>query len=263
MNKNNRLENSSGGGGDAAIALAQRTVPQTAARALEQQGVHPVLAGLLAARGVTQRQEFEGGLADLLPPSQLKGIDDAACLLADAIAAGRRMVIVADYDCDGATACAIGMRALRALIEAVGSHASPATSVGYLVPDRFRFGYGLTPPIVELAARDGAQLLITVDNGIASIEGVAHAEALGLQLASQLVGQLGRQEAGLFHRLATAARLPVVATSRRAGPWGAPPADGPGPQKGSRACSSGSTGTAGAATCCSNSTLAANSASRG
>ena len=180
MNKNNKLENISEGAADTTIALAQRQVPQAAAAALEQQGVHPVLASLLAARGVKQRQEFEGGLADLLPPSQLKGIDDAARLLADAIAAGRRMVIVADYDCDGATACAIGMRALRALIEAVGSHASPATSVGYLVPDRFRFGYGLTPPIVELAARDGAQLLITVDNGIASIEGVAAANAIGL-----------------------------------------------------------------------------------
>jgi single-stranded-DNA-specific exonuclease len=180
MNKNNNLTISPEGTADTTIALAQRQVPQAAAAALELQGVHPVLAGLLAARGVKQRQEFEGGLADLLPPSQLKGIDDAARLLADAIAAGRRLVIVADYDCDGATACAIGVRALRALITAVGSHASPATSVGYLVPDRFRFGYGLTPPIVELAARDGAQLLITVDNGIASIEGVAAANAIGL-----------------------------------------------------------------------------------
>jgi len=93
-------------------------------------------------------------------------------LLADAIAAAKRMVIVADYDCDGATACAVGVRALSAF----------GANVGYLVPNRFEFGYGLTPEIVALAARSKPDLLITVDNGIASVEGVAAAGRLGIEV---------------------------------------------------------------------------------
>jgi len=97
-------------------------------------------------------------------------VQDAAALLADAIEAGARMVIVADYDCDGATACAVGVRALRAF----------GADVGYLVPNRFEYGYGLTPAIVELAARMEPDVLITVDNGIASVEGVATARSYGM-----------------------------------------------------------------------------------
>ncbi|HQZ55685.1 MAG TPA: single-stranded-DNA-specific exonuclease RecJ, partial [Ottowia sp.] len=97
----------------------------------------------------------------------------AAVLLADAIAAGKRLCIVADYDCDGATACAVGLRGLRLL---------GARHVDYLVPDRVVDGYGLTPPIAERVAARGADLLITVDNGIASVEGVARARQLGLQV---------------------------------------------------------------------------------
>nr|MBL8455886.1 single-stranded-DNA-specific exonuclease RecJ [Zoogloeaceae bacterium] len=100
----------------------------------------------------------------------LRGTDQAAQLLADAIEAGARMVIVADYDCDGATACAVGIRALRAF----------GADVRYLVPNRFEYGYGLTPAIVELAARMEPDVLITVDNGIASVEGVAAARAYGM-----------------------------------------------------------------------------------
>ena len=92
-------------------------------------------------------------------------------LLADAIGAGSRICIVADYDCDGATACAVALRGLRLL------GADPAT-LSYVVPDRRVHGYGLTPPIVDLVARrSGADVLMTVDNGIASLDGVAHAQA--------------------------------------------------------------------------------------
>src|SRR5207245_9779680 len=85
---------------------------------------------------------------------------------------GKRMLIVADYDCDGATACAVGMRALSAF----------GANIGYLVPNRFEFGYGLTPEIVALAAQSKPELLITVDNGIASVEGGAAAGRLGLEV---------------------------------------------------------------------------------
>ncbi len=150
-----------------------RDVPPRAAWALEQAGVHPLLARLYAARGVHSKDELDEGLARLLPPAGLKGVQQAAELLADAIAAGTPMCIVADYDCDGATACAVGLRGLRML---GARHAS------YLVPDRVVDGYGLTPPIAHRVKDSGAELLITVDNGIASIEGVAAAKALGLQV---------------------------------------------------------------------------------
>ena len=150
-----------------------RDVPPRAAWALEQAGVHPLLARLYAARGVTSAAELDDGLARLLPPADLKGAQAAAVLLADAIAAGKRLCIVADYDCDGATACAVGLRGLRLL---------GARHVDYLVPDRVVDGYGLTPPIAERVAARGADLLITVDNGIASVEGVARARQLGLQV---------------------------------------------------------------------------------
>ena len=150
-----------------------RDVPPRAAWALEQAGVHPLLARLFAARGVTSRDELDDGLARLLPPAGLRGVQEAAVLLADAIAAQQRLCIVADYDCDGATACAVGIRGLRLL---------GAQHVSYLVPDRVVDGYGLTPPIAERVAAQGADVLITVDNGIASVEGVARARALGLKV---------------------------------------------------------------------------------
>ena len=150
-----------------------RDVPPRAAWALEQAGVHPLLARLFAARGVSHRDELDDGLARLLPPTGLKGAREAAALLADAIAARRRICIVADYDCDGATACAVGLRGLRLL---------GAPHVDYLVPDRVVDGYGLTPPIAERVAAKGADLLVTVDNGIASVAGVARARELGLQV---------------------------------------------------------------------------------
>jgi single-stranded-DNA-specific exonuclease len=153
------------------IHISTRDVPPRPLWALEQSGLPPLLAKLYAARGVTSRDELDDSLAKLLPPSGLLGIDSAAKLLADAIAKQSRICIVADYDCDGATACAVALRGLRLL---------GARHVDYLVPNRVVDGYGLTPSISERVAETGAEVLITVDNGIASITGVARAKELGL-----------------------------------------------------------------------------------
>ncbi len=155
------------------MKIITRDAPPRAVWALEQAGIHPLLARLYAARGVTTKDELDEELARLLPPSGLKGVGEAAVLLADAIAAGKRLCVVADYDCDGATACAVALRGLRLL---------GARHVEYLVPDRVIDGYGLTPPIARRVKERGADVLITVDNGIASVEGVAEARALGLQV---------------------------------------------------------------------------------
>ncbi|MDO8457489.1 MAG: single-stranded-DNA-specific exonuclease RecJ [Burkholderiaceae bacterium] len=155
------------------MKITVRDVPPRAAWALEQTGVHPLLARLFAARGVNTKEQLDDGLALLLPPSSLKGVQDAAVLLADVIAQNKRLCIVADYDCDGATACAVGIRGLRLL---------GAKHVSYIVPDRVVDGYGLTAPISQRVTDSGADVLITVDNGIASFEGVATAKALGLQV---------------------------------------------------------------------------------
>ncbi|MEY4755317.1 MAG: hypothetical protein RJA34_215 [Pseudomonadota bacterium] len=155
------------------MKIVPRDIPPRAVWALEQNGVHPLLARLYAARGVTSKNELDDGLALLLPPASLKGAQEAAVLLANAMAQHKRLCIVADYDCDGATACAVGVRGLRLL---------GAQQVSYLVPDRVVDGYGLTPPIAQRVKDCGADVLITVDNGIASLEGVAAAKALGLQV---------------------------------------------------------------------------------
>ena len=143
------------------------------AQELEQAGTHPLLAQLYASRGVQSAHELDDGLANLLPPDGLKNIQLAAQILVEAIQASTPICIVADYDCDGASACAVAVRGLRAM---------GATHVQYLVPDRIQDGYGLTPLLAERVAALGARLLITVDNGIASVEGVAKAKALGLQV---------------------------------------------------------------------------------
>ena len=156
-----------------APVLQARPAPPRLAFAREQQGVQQLLDRLLAARGVGSADELDTSPAKLLPPSAMQGAPEAGRLLADAIAAGRRIVVVADYDCDGATACAVALRGLRLL---------GAASVAYVVPDRAVHGYGLTPAIVELARPLRPDLLVTVDNGIASLEGVAHAKALGLDV---------------------------------------------------------------------------------
>ncbi|WP_218508130.1 single-stranded-DNA-specific exonuclease RecJ [Variovorax sp. dw_308] len=153
------------------MKIIARDIPPRSVWALEQAGVHPLLARLYAARGVLGKDELDDGLARLLPPATLRGTQEAAVLLADAIRDSKRLCIVADYDCDGATACAVAVRGLRLL---------GAAHVSYLVPDRVIDGYGLTPPIAERVATTGADMLITVDNGIASVEGVAAAKARGL-----------------------------------------------------------------------------------
>ena len=155
--------------------LELRDVPPRAAWALEQAGVHPLLARLFAARGVSRADELDDGLARLLPPDTMKGTPEAAQLLADTIDAGRNIVVVADYDCDGATACAVALRGLAML------GARPGT-LHHVVPDRAVHGYGLTPPIVDLARVFDPALLVTVDNGIAGHAGIDHAHALGIQV---------------------------------------------------------------------------------
>ena len=155
------------------MKIVARDIPPRAAWTLEQAGVHPLLARLYAARGVTTKEELDDGLGRLLPPADMKGAAEAAVLLADAMAQDKKLCIVADYDCDGATACALAVRGLRLL---------GARHVSYIVPDRVVDGYGLTAPIAQRVKDSGADVLITVDNGIASIEGVATARALGLRV---------------------------------------------------------------------------------
>lgn len=140
---------------------------------LRQAGIHPVLARIYSARGLKHQQELASELNALIPPSELLHINAAASFLADAIAAQKKLVIVADYDCDGATACAVGLRGLRIL----------GARVDYIVPNRFEYGYGLTPEIVMLTVQEKSpDIIVTVDNGIASIEGVAKAKELGIEV---------------------------------------------------------------------------------
>ncbi len=136
-------------------------------------GIHPVLARVYAARGIEEPAQLDVDWSRLAPFEGLKNVCEMARFIAEAIAARKRLLIVADYDSDGATACAVGIRALRKF----------GASVDYLVPNRFEYGYGLTPEIVRLAA-DVARpdILLTVDNGIASVEGVAEARRLGMRV---------------------------------------------------------------------------------
>lgn len=150
--------------------IVTRSVPQRTAWQLEKQGLHPLLARLYAARGVQDKAELDYELKSLIPPTALTHAADAAQILADAIEAEARLLIIGDYDCDGATATAVGMRALKAL----------GADVSFLLPDRFKLGYGLSPQIVDVAAQQSPDLIITVDNGIASLEGVARARELGI-----------------------------------------------------------------------------------
>ena len=158
--------------------LSVRDFDAATARRLTAEGVPAALARALAARGIASVAETRLLLDGMTAPAELSHVQDAATLLADAIDAGSRLLIVADYDCDGATACAVGLRGLRAM----------GAQVDYLVPNRFEYGYGLTPEIVDLAARGACgspgppELLITVDNGIASVEGVARANELGISV---------------------------------------------------------------------------------
>lgn len=153
--------------------IVTRPYPFRESEMLRQQGVHPVLARLYAARGLFDIKELSSELAALIAPSGLLHIDAAASYLADAIAAQKKLVVVADYDCDGATACAVAVRGLRMM----------GAQVDYIVPNRFEYGYGLTPEIVALTAeKKSPDIIVTVDNGIASIDGVAEANKRGIDV---------------------------------------------------------------------------------
>lgn len=155
------------------IRIAPRPYSIQQSEQLIAEGVHPVLARVYAARGLASARELASELNALIAPSRLLHIDAAASYLADAIAARKKLVIVADYDCDGATACAVGLRGLRLL----------GAQVDYIVPNRFEYGYGLTPEIVELTVREKSpDVIVTVDNGIASIDGVAEAKRRGIDV---------------------------------------------------------------------------------
>ena len=155
--------------------LKNRPAQEAASNALKQAGVHDLMARLLASRGVTDATQIDPAWRNMIPPNMLTQAREAAVLLADAIVRRDRMLIIADYDCDGATACAVGLRALRSM----------GAVVDFLVPNRFETGYGLSPAVVELAEQHPSgkpDLLITVDNGIASIDGVEAAHMAGMKV---------------------------------------------------------------------------------
>lgn len=152
------------------MRIKQRTLP---AQLPELQGLPPLLTRVYAARGVKHARELDTGLQQLEPYHSLKGIDAAVSLLLDAIEQQQRILIVGDFDADGATATSTAMLGLRML---------GAADVAYLVPNRFGFGYGLSPELVAAAEPLRADLLITVDNGISSVEGVAAAQAAGMRV---------------------------------------------------------------------------------
>src|SRR5512146_908464 len=154
-------------------AIVTRTAPGHAVARLIAGGIHPLLARICAARGILNPDQLAPEPDRLVPPARMLNVEHMANLTADAIAARRKLLIVADYDADGATACALGLRALRGF----------GAEIDFLVPNRFQFGYGLTPEIVQLAHETRKpDILITVDNGIASVEGVAEANHLGLEV---------------------------------------------------------------------------------
>jgi len=154
-------------------AIVARHAPSALTERLAAEGLHPVLARIYAARGVASARELSPDLSGLAAPGAMLNLTRMADLLADAIAADQRLLIVGDYDADGATACAVGVRALRSF----GAH------VEYFVPNRFEYGYGLTPEIARLAReRFQPELLVTVDNGISSIEGVEECNRLGIKV---------------------------------------------------------------------------------
>jgi len=153
-----------------AVSIVRRPVPEGSELPAE---FHPVLKRVLGSRGVLDAADLDTSLEGLHKTDSLSGINAAVALLEAALVGDRRILIVADFDADGATSCAVAVRALKLM---------GARQVFYIVPNRFEFGYGLTPPIVELAARDKPDLLITVDNGISSIDGVAAARRAGIEV---------------------------------------------------------------------------------
>lgn len=152
--------------------IEARTPAEGNIATLRSSGLSDLASRLLAGRGVSTSDELETALSNLLPFAQLKNIGAMAARLSDAITHQEKILIVGDYDADGATASAVGVRGLNLL----------GANVDFLVPNRFEYGYGLSPEIVDLAATLQPDILLTVDNGIASLEGVARAHALGLEV---------------------------------------------------------------------------------
>ncbi|MDO9281573.1 MAG: single-stranded-DNA-specific exonuclease RecJ [Methylotenera sp.] len=153
-------------------SIVQRQVSAEVTQVLQAAGVSPLMSRLFAARGVVDVGQMSTNLSRLLPPQSLTHNQAMAKLLADAVAANKKLLVIGDYDADGATATAVAVKGLRAL----------GANVGFLVPNRFEYGYGLTPEIVALAALQKPDVIITVDNGIASVDGVQAANALGIQV---------------------------------------------------------------------------------
>ncbi len=152
--------------------IISREVSASVLQNLLDNGCSPTLARILAARDISDSTQLDHSLSGLLPFDHLQNASAMAALLADAIAAEKKIMVIADYDADGATACTVAVRGLSAF----------GASVDFIVPNRFEYGYGLTPEIVQLAASAKPDILLTVDNGIASIEGVAAANDLGMQV---------------------------------------------------------------------------------
>jgi len=152
-----------------AVKRRQTAIPE----ALKRTTLSPLLQRVYANRGIKSAEELNLGLSGLLPPSALKGAADAAGLLADAIEGEARVVVVGDFDADGATSSALAVSVLRQM---------GLRDISYLVPNRFEFGYGLSPEIVSLAAEREPDLIVTVDNGISSHAGVATAQGLGISV---------------------------------------------------------------------------------
>ncbi|MEQ1602567.1 MAG: single-stranded-DNA-specific exonuclease RecJ [Methylophilaceae bacterium] len=154
------------------VKIIQRHFNSSSVTTLIASGIPPALARVLAARGIAQAEQLESTLGGLIPPEQLTNNRAMAKLLADAIEQNKSLLVIGDYDADGATATAVAVRGISSM----------GGRVEFLVPNRFEYGYGLTPEIVALAATRKPDIIITVDNGIASVEGVAAANALGIMV---------------------------------------------------------------------------------
>ena len=154
------------------MLIKQRPFDEAIVTQLISQDVNPLLARLYAARAVNHKNEISCDLTQLIPPDKLTNNTQMAILLADAIYTNKKILIIGDYDADGATATAVGVKGLTSM----------GATVDFLVPNRFEYGYGLTPEIVALAALQKPDILLTVDNGIASVDGVESANKLGMQV---------------------------------------------------------------------------------
>ena len=150
-----------------------RIIKQRDSAVAQLSSVHPLLGKIYSARSVVSEDELDCSASQLLSPKTLKGIDAGASLLAAAVAEQKKVVIVADFDADGATSCALSILALRAM---------GLVDIDFLVPNRFEYGYGLTPEIVEVAKALKPDLIMTVDNGISSVDGVQVAQDAGIDV---------------------------------------------------------------------------------